>query len=82
MERVSCGCWSHSGFLTAKGLEETEQRGVDRAYELALVGRDGHLDKVVSVSGLRRDEGCYDAFAEVSDELLEEQSERFLNGCS
>jgi len=48
-----CDCLSHNGFLTAKGLEETEQRrgdtfefdGVDRR-QLSL-----YLDRPGSVSG-------------------------------
>ena len=70
-----CSCRSHGSFLTAKGLEEAEQRrfapedipGVDKR-QLSL-----YLDKVGSVSGLRRDEA-------LCDYQLDEQYRRFLNG--
>jgi len=50
---------ARNGFLTAKGLKEAEQRGVDRAYELSLEGlAQGddqlYLDSTGSVSGLSR----------------------------
>ena len=73
---TDCSCNSHGGFLTAKGLKEAEQRrgdsfvidGVDKR-QLSL-----YLDKVGSVSGLRRDEIIFD------DALLEQQHRRFLSG--
>ena len=54
----ACGCTSHNGFLTAKGLKEAEQRSLEG---LGIPGVDmwpdcQYLDKVGSVSGLRRDE--------------------------
>ena len=70
-----CSCRSHGSFLTAKGLEEAEQRrgdtfefdGVDKR-QLSL-----YLDSTVSVRGLRRDEA-------LCDYQLDEQYRRFLNG--
>ncbi len=75
--KKDCGCHSHNGFRVGRSPEGLEQRGVDRAYELALAGRDGYLDKVGSVSGLRRDEirMIFD------EEILDEQHRRFLQGC-
>jgi len=70
-----CSCRSHGSFLTAKGLEEAAQRGVDRAHQLAIWGRDGYLDKVVSVSGLRRDETDH----VWDDRILDQQYRRFLD---
>ena len=79
---MRCSCHSHGSFLTAKGLEEAEQRGVDRAYTLAQLALDGtpvefYLDKVGSVSALDEDE---DLFAFVPESYIEEQHRRFLNG--
>ncbi len=74
-QQVTCGCRSHGGFLTAKGLKETAQR---LSLEgLAPRGELEYLDKVGSVSGLRRDE---DMYALVSDITIDEQSRRFHNG--
>ncbi len=70
---ADCGCYSHGGFLTAKGLEEAAQRRleledvVDRGESLL------YLDKVGSVSAVRRDETHDD------DALIDEQYRRFLN---
>ena len=53
---TSCDCWSHDGFLTAKGLAETAQRRslVRRAARESLAGCTAHmyLDKVGSVSAM------------------------------
>ncbi len=73
---MKCRCHSHNGFLTSRGYRDVAQR------ELEIYGVDGthagaYVDKVGSVSGLRRDE---DLFADVTDQLLLEQSERFHNG--
>ncbi len=69
-----CDCSSHNGFLTAKGLRETEQRSLEGldAREVCV-----HLDKVGSVSALAEAE---DLYALTTDQLLLEQSERFHNG--
>jgi len=72
---AECGCNAHGSFLTAKGLEEAEQRrdapeetpGVDKR-QLSL-----YLDSTASVSGLRRDE-------DLCDYQLDEQHRRFHNG--
>ena len=79
---TDCRCHSHNGLLTAKGLVETAQRGVDRAHELAVMGIDRgesqlYLDKVRSVSGVRRDE-ILPIFPD--DSQIDEQYRRFLNG--
>jgi len=67
-----CGCNSHGSFLTAKGLKEAAQRF--SLEGLAPRGELEYVDKVGSVSGLRRDETHW------VDELLEEQYRRFHNG--
>ncbi len=72
--RVVCSCRAHGTFLTAKGLEEAAQRRaasreVD-ARELSL-----YLDKVGSVSAVRRDETTFWP----DDEVLDEQHRRFLD---
>jgi len=79
--KSSCTCHSHNGFRLSSA--ELEQRGVDRAHELAMLALDNpesqlYLDRVGSVSGLGRDE---DLYADVSDALLNEQYRRFHNGC-
>ena len=66
----TCGCHSHNGLLLS--LEGLAQR------ELKLDGVDDvdaslYLDKVGSVSALRRDEIIFD------DALLEQQHRRFLH---
>ena len=72
---VDCGCYSHDGFLTARGRAVAQQLSLEG---LAPRGADEYLDKVVSVSGLRRDE---DLYAMVSDTQIDEQARRFLHGC-
>ena len=74
---MKCECNAHGGFLTAKGLEEAEQRrgdtfefdGVDKR-QLPL-----YLDKVGSVSGSPSPEVHWP-----DDSCLEEQHRRFHNG--
>ena len=70
-----CDCRSHNGFLTAKGLKETEQRRGDTADFRAVDGSQSslYIDTRVSVSGLRRDETHWDY------DLLDQQYRRFLN---
>ncbi len=70
-----CGCYSHSGFLTSRGLREVAQR---TSLE-GLVSRDDleYVDKVVSVSGMGLGRDLYD---HVSDTQIDEQYRRFLNG--
>ncbi len=67
---------ARNGFLTAKGLAEAAQRRVLTPDELELrldgVRKLNHLDKVGSVSAVRRDERLF------VDDLLEEQYRRFL----
>ncbi len=72
---------ARNGFLTAKGLAEAAQR--ERQLSIFEVmgltrGEDwSYLDKVCSVSGLRRDEDLYEM---VSDTKIDEQARRFLRG--
>ena len=75
MTRSDCGCRSHNGFLTAKGLEEAAQRSDFRRVVDAM-GNSYYVDKVDSVSGLEleRDLHVFD------DSLLDSQYRRFLNG--
>ena len=73
--RKSCGCRSHNGLLTAKGLEETAQQ--NSLEGLAPRGALEYVDMVGSVRGLRRDE---DMYALVSDHSIEEQARRFHSG--
>ena len=50
---VDCSCHAHNGFLTRAGyarVDELLHEGVDKAGSL------WYLDKVGSVSGLKRDE--------------------------
>ncbi len=58
----NCHCRAHNGFLTAKGLEEAEQRRANPTELLEVdVGQlDLYLDKVGSVSALVEVEGDYD----------------------
>ena len=72
---MKCTCHSHGSFLTAKGLQEAAQREAS-LLRVALAGNDRYLDKVGSVSAVDRDRGPLWP----SDQLLLEQSERFLNG--
>ena len=63
--RASCGCSSHNGFLTAKGLEEAEQRRAASSETLEVAGRQLtlYLDKVGSVRALVEveDDATYDS---------------------
>jgi len=70
---MDCRCHSHNGFrLSPEGLAQRDLLGP----ELAGVVAQRYLDKVVSVSGLRRDETDH-----VFDDLIvDEQYRRFLNG--
>jgi len=72
---MTCGCHSHSGFLTAKGLKEAEQRF--SLEGLAPRGLPEYIDKVGSVSGLELER---DLYADISDVLLDQQYRRFHNG--
>ena len=69
---MTCGCNSHNGFLTAKGLEETAQRK-DSLCEVDDREMSLYLDKVGSVSGTSL-EGITMEFHE---ELIDEQYRRF-----
>ncbi len=68
-----CSCHSHNGFqLSPEGLaqREFELPGVDNMEAIS------YLDKVGSVSGLRRDEDLY----VMEDEMIDQQYRRFYNG--
>ena len=64
---------ARNGFLTAKGLEEAAQRFFLEPDALAVEQTRRYLDKVASVSGLRRDETTM-----IFDEgVIDEQFERY-----
>ena len=68
-----CGCFSHGGFLTSRGLREVAQR------ELEFDGVDAmesssYLDRVGSVSASEPMEIIFD------DGVLDQQYRRFLSG--
>ena len=65
---------ARNGFLTAKGLKEAAQRFSLEGLAPRVVPE--YVDKVGSVSGLRRDE----EFHVFDDQVIEEQHRRFLNG--
>ncbi len=72
-----CNCTSHNGFLTAKGLEETEQRSLEgfNVDGVDMWPSCQYLDKVGSVSALI--EPSEPPFV---DALIDEQHRRFRNG--
>ena len=55
-KRLTCRCLSHNGFLTAYGYEVTAQRSLEGFEVVDRGGADCYLDKVGSVSAMRRDE--------------------------
>ena len=65
---------SRNGFLTKHGYQQVDMFAQRTSLE-GLASRDDieYVDSRVSVSGLRRDE-------DLSEDLLEEQYQRFLNG--
>ena len=69
-----CECHSHNGFqLSPSGLaQQTSLEGLAPRGDLA------YIDKVVSVSGLRRDETTMI----FDDEVIEDQYRRFLDAVS
>ncbi len=71
---TDCRCISHNGFLTVRGIEDA-QRG-DDSLELAGAVASRYLDKVGSVSGLRRDE----TLPIWDDQVIDSQYRRFLDG--
>ena len=73
---MTCGCNSHNGLLTAKGLEEAAQRRALSDEGLAVEPSQLYLDVGGSVSGARRDETLFT----FDDELIDEQYRRFHNG--
>ena len=75
MTKHGCGCLSHNGFLTAKGLKEAAQRDVfiDGVDTMDMFG---YVDRVGSVSALVEVEENH----VFDDQLLDNQYRRFLNG--
>ena len=73
---TDCSCRSHSGFLTAKGLEEAAQREYLLDETVAVWPCSTYIDKVGSVSAFGH--GPEPLWLEANKFL--EQSERFLNG--
>ncbi len=72
MKARVCGCHSHGGFqLSPEGLVQRD--GPELAGAVAM----RYLDKVGSVSALVEGE---DLYANVTDHILEAQSERFHHG--
>ncbi len=71
---TDCSCRAHGSFLTAKGLEEAAQRRGD-SLELAGAVAVRYLDRVGSVSAMRRDETTFWP----DDQTLDEQHRRFLD---
>ena len=71
-----CGCHSHNGFLTSKGLKEAAQRERER-NGLAAMGIVPYLDKVGSVRAVPE---TRDLYAFVTEDMTTEQEARFLNG--
>ena len=65
--------YARNGFLTAKGLSETALRSLEGLEVLAVETPFLYLDKVGSVSGLRRDE--IDMIFD--DGVINEQFERY-----
>ena len=70
-EDAGCGCRAHNGFLTAKGLAETAQQF--SLEGLAPRGVSEYVDRLVSVSGARRDETFW-----LKDDQIDSQYRRFL----
>ena len=74
-----CDCRSHNGFLRAKGLKEAAQRfsfeGLLPLGGVAPGEEFSYLDKVGSVSGLRRDE----TVMIFNEGIIDEQYRRFLS---
>jgi len=73
---ADCSCSSHGSFLTAKGFAEAAQRR-DISAEIDGMAAKLYLDKVGSVSALAEAE---DLYAHHSDEQIDNQYRRFLNG--
>ena len=73
---TKCDCFSHDGFLTAKGLEEAAQRIACLDEGLAVELPLQYLDKVGSVSAMVEVE----EFHVFDDQLLDQQYRRFLSG--
>ncbi len=70
---ADCGCQSHNGFLTAKGLEEAAERELELG-DVDDMGSGLYLDKVGSVSALI--EPPEPIFV---DAVTDEQHRRFRN---
>ena len=70
------GHHSRNGFLTVRGYAENAQRSLEGLEVVDMELPLEYVDKVGSVSGLRRDE----EFHVFDDHLLDEQHRRFHNG--
>ena len=73
---MKCGCNSHNGFLTSRGLRGVAQREFDLP-EVDNMASLRYLDVVGSVSALELER---DMYAFVSDAQIDSQYRRFLNG--
>ncbi len=66
---TECRCHSHNGLRRVPPPPHLSLEGLELAGEVAK----RYIDRVGSVSGLRRDETVFD------DELLDQQYQRFLD---
>ncbi len=71
------GHHSRNGFLTRRGYAEVAQRSLE-GFEVDGMAEKQYLDRVGSVSALEQER---DMYADVSDTLIDQQYQRFLNGC-
>ena len=69
---MTCGCYSHNGFLTRRGYALVADRGVSELHEWSDMC---YLDKVGSVSALTETE----ITMIFDDGVLDEQHRRFLS---
>jgi len=74
---VKCECYSHGGFLMAKGLREAAQRRL-ALPEVDAMESSLYLDIPGSVSGLELER---DLYADILDSSIDEQARRFQHGC-
>ena len=72
-----CGCHSHNGFLTVEGQRALgDQPALELSDEGLTPAEDSvTLDMVGSVSGLELERDIH-----ASDDLIDQQYRRFLNG--
>ncbi len=77
--KSSCGCHSHSGFLTKAGYAAVAQRELE-LNALDAMGIVPYLDKVGSVSGLELERDPHDLYEFVTEDMTDDQYRRFHNG--